>query len=192
MKQNTIGLQLPAPWIDDPDRDWACSIRLLLDAIIDQLDEAALVLTLYEKANSEARDDMRLRLLYAKSFVYSLDAMGQLVRVLTLASLPPEARACCERFGSAFGGMRDLRNTLQHIEDRLRGLGRRGEPLPTRLIVLSSFKNGRFGSTTADGAYVELDVSRATLDHACGIIEDLLWSFSWIGPGNQVVRRPNA
>jgi hypothetical protein len=203
MSDDTSGLQLPAPWIDHPDRDWAFLVHMLLDEVIRQLDEAALVLTLNEKATAEEETPVpgvydvkppdsarRLRFLHAKSFVYALDATGQLLRVLSgLESLPDEARSGCAKFESAFGKLRDLRNTLQHIEDRLRGLGRRGAPLPKPLIVLGAFRNGKFGATTADGAYVEVEVSRATLSAACKIIEDLLWSFGWIGPGKQAVRR---
>ena len=132
----------------------------------------------------------RLRFLYAKSFVYSLDVAGQLVRVLAgLTSLPEEARSCCARFQSAYGALRDLRNTLQHVDDRLRGLGPHGRPLPSPLIVLNGFRDGAFGATNADGALVEIEVLRSTLKAACPIVEDLVWSFDWIGPGNLPVTR---
>lgn len=39
-------IRLPGPWIEHPDRDWAFQTRMLLDAILDALDEAQLVLTL--------------------------------------------------------------------------------------------------------------------------------------------------
>jgi hypothetical protein len=203
MNDDTTGLRLPAPWIDHPDREWAFSVRNLLGEIVNQLDEAALVLTLYEKATAADKGPVqgvhgpklhnsacRLRFLHAKSFVYSFDAAGQLMRVLAgLPCLPDDAQSCCVRFESTFGELRGLRNTLQHIEDRLRGLGPQCRPLPHPLVVLGVFRDGFFGATTADGAYVELGVSRATLKAACSIIEDLLWSFAWIGPGNQAVSR---
>jgi len=203
MSEDTSSLELPAPWIDGSDRDWAFLVRMLLDEVIRQLDEAALVLALYEVAVAEdARpvqggDDARpsssarrLRFLYAKSFVYSLDVAGQLVRVLAgLTPLPEEARSCSAKFQAAFGALRDLRNTLQHVEDRLRGLGRQGKPVPSPLIVLGGFRDGVFGATTAEGDLVGIEVSRATLKAACTIVEDLAWSFDWIGPGNLPVTR---
>jgi hypothetical protein len=203
MSDDTSGLEVPAPWIDGSDRDWAFLVRMILDEVARQLDEAALVLALYEAAAAEDAPPVqgeyhagppssarRLRFLYAKSFVYSLDVAGQLVRILAgLTPLPEEALSCCAKFQANFGALRDLRNTLQHVEDRLRGLGPHGKPVPSPLIVLGGFRNGVFGATTAEGPVVEIEVSRATLKAACTIVEDLMWSFDWIGPGNLPVTR---
>ena len=41
-------LQLPGSWIDHPDRDWAFLVQMFLDEILDQLNEARLVLMLFE------------------------------------------------------------------------------------------------------------------------------------------------
>lgn len=195
--EDELPLELPGWWIDHPDRDWAFLTQMLLDGVLDQLNEAALVLSLYRTAGDPTSQPPpganRLPHLYARCFVYALDAVGQLIRVLLrYDQLPLSARTHCERYLSEFGALRDLRNSLQHIEDRLRGLGPHRAPLPKPLVVLGAFRNNHFGGTTADGTYVEVEMSSSPLLHARAIVEDLLWSFAWLGPGNTPVDRPTA
>lgn len=188
-------LKLPGPWIEHPDRNWAFRTRMLLDAILDELDEAQLVLRLFQEASGgdPLSGDFRLRRLYAKSFVYALDATSQFIGVLKSdKQLPVTARAQCERFLSEFGMLRDLRNSLHHIEDRLRGFGRDGKNIPTSLLVLSSFRDNNFGATSARGGYVEIEVSDSILLRAFAIVEDLIWCFDWLGAGNTRILRLKA
>ncbi len=189
--------ELPGPWIDHPDRDWAFLVWMLLDEILDQLNEAHIVLPLFEeKSGLDTRlsgANHRLHLIYAKSFVYAMDAATQLVRVLEKQEqLPTMANDHCKRFLSQFDELRHLRNSLQHIEDRLRGIGRGGKPIPSHLLVLGGFRNNNyFGATTSDGRYVEIEISASVLFQAYSIIEDLIWCFDWLGPGNIRLNRPN-
>lgn len=190
---NEADFELPGSWIDHPDRNWAFLARMLLDELLDQLKEARLVVALFQEANSQEDPSVerRLRHLHAKSFVYALDAAGQLIRVLKRQEqLPITARSHCERFLSQFGSLRDLRNSLQHIEDRLRGIGRHDKPIPSPLLVLGAFRNGHFGATTSEGHYVEIEISNSILEQAVTIVEDLIWCFAWLAPGNTRVHRP--
>lgn len=189
--------ELPGPWIDHPDRDWAFLVWMLLDEILDQLNEARIVLPLFvEKSGFDTQlsgADYRLHLVYAKSFIYAMDAATQLVRVLEKQEqLPTTANDHCKRFLSQFGELRDLRNSLQHIEDRLRGIGRDHKPIPSHLLVLGGFRNNNyFGVTASDGRYVEIEISASILLQAYSIIEDLIWCFDWLGPGNIRLNRPS-
>ena len=180
---STTRIELPGPWINHSDRDWAFLARMLLAEIIEQLDEAGLALRLFETDGAGAsglRDHpRRLQFLSAKSFVYALDAVNQLIRVLKKQeALPLEARDYCSEYLSRFGDLRLLRNSLQHIEDRLRGIGQNGTPIPSPLLVMGALRDGSFfGATTSEGRYVEVEVSSSVLDEAYKITEDLLWSF---------------
>jgi hypothetical protein len=191
-------LTLPGTWIDHPDRDWASSVQMLLDEVLDQLSEAHLILAMFEASNmtvSKVNDqNNRLRLIYAKSFVYALDTVCQLIRVLQKQEqLPSLASDYCQKFLAQFGGLRDLRNSLQHVEDRLRGIDRKGEPIPSSLLVLGAFRdNNYFGATVSDGRYVEIEISDSVLIQAYSIVEELLWCFDWLGPGNIRVERPDS
>jgi len=191
---NETCLELPGPWIEHPHREWAFLSRMLLDALLDQLKEAQLVLTLFQGASAQDNPCVgcRLRSLHARSFVYALDAAGQLIRVLEKCEqLPVTARSHCERFLSKFGLLRDLRNSLQHTEDRLRGIGRHNKPIPNSLLVLGGFRDNSFGATTAEGRYVEVEISNSVLVQAFAMVEDLIWCFDWLGPGNIRLYRAN-
>lgn len=189
-------LGLPGPWIDHPDRDWAFLVRMLLDKIIDQLSEAHIVLHLFkeksELVSQSTEVDQRLRHVYAKSFVYALDTITQIVRVLEKQEqLSEVASHQCKRFLSKFGELRGLRNSLQHIEDRLRGIGRDRKSIPSNLLVLGAFRdNNYYGATTSDGRYVEIEISDSVLTEAYSIIKDLVWCFDWLGSGEVQLERP--
>gem|GEM_PF-1197820 len=65
--EKDTGIDLPGPWIEHPGRDWAFQTRMLLDALLDQLKEAQLVLTLFQLASVQDNPsiDCRLRHLHA-------------------------------------------------------------------------------------------------------------------------------
>ncbi len=183
--------------IDHPERDWAFLVQMFLDQILDQLNEARLVLTLIEGNCGVASEvkgrDQQMHLIYAKLFVYALDTAGQLIRVLQKQeNLPAPAREHCRRFLVQFGELQELLNSLQPIEDRLRGLSRNGKPIPNLLLALGEFRNKNyFGATAAEGHYMEIEISSSVLLQACTIIEDLIWCFDWLGPGNiRLERQP--
>jgi hypothetical protein len=167
---------------------------MVLGAILDALDESKLALTLFQKASKAIRRaDARLRLLYAKSFVFGLDEASQFIRVIQEDKQVPDlARAQCDRFQSAFPTLRDLRNSLHHIEDRLRGLGQGDRLICTPLLVIASLRGNNLGATTDKGTYVEIEISEATLQRAYPIVKDLIWGFEWIRWDNARILPPEA
>jgi len=196
-------VELPGLWIDHSDRDWAFSIQLLLHAALDQLNDASLALTLFEEAWIEAPDlagnhsgspeswrNRRLVFLHARSFVYAFDGMVQLLRVISrMPNLPGSAKDFCDRFEAEFGHCRKIRNSFQHIEDRIRALGPGEFRIPATILVIGGFIERRFGATTVDGTYSDIEVSASPIALAVNILTDVLWSFDWLGPGNQRVKR---
>lgn len=186
---------LPSSWIGHSDGNWAFQTTMLLDAILDALAEAQLALDLFQGASGEdiPSADARLRRLYAKSFVYALDDASQLVWVLKEdKQLPDTARAQGERFRSSFPTLRDLRNSLHHIEDRLRGRGRDNKPISASLLVISSLRDNNLGATTDKGSYVEMEISEAPLLRAFAVVKDLIWCFEWVRPDNSRILPPEA
>jgi hypothetical protein len=160
------------------------------------------VLSLFEEINAPSLDDKlaltdavlknkQLRHLYAKSFVYALDTISQLVRVISeLDQLPIAACDQCEIFLTEFDSCRDIRNSFQHIEDRLRGIGRNKKPIPSPILILGGFHGNCFGATTSEGKYVDIEISSATISKAETILKNLIWCFNWLGPGNKKIIRP--
>jgi hypothetical protein len=136
------------------------------------------------------------RFLYARAFLYALDAFDKFLGVLSKEpSVPSELAALHAQIAAAFPDLRAVRNTAQHLEDRARGLGAGREPLDLKpienqminapgggVLVLDSLNGSKYGSTMADGHYGEVDVSPETMQRLQRILQEVLRSFRWRGP----------
>ncbi len=135
--------------------------------------------------------------IYARAFLYALDAFDKFLGVLSQEpGVPPDPAALHAQIAAAFPDLRGVRNTAQHLEDRARGLGAGREPKPLDLkpienqminapsggvLVLNSLNGSKYGSTKADGHYGEVDVSPETMQHLQRILQEVLHSFRWRG-----------
>ena len=200
-------IELPGSWIESEDRDWAFRVQMLLRSAADELDEAALILELFEApwaegmarvGQSGANDSRpfgagRVVFVYARAFVYAFDAMVQLVRVIgRMPRVSDAAKRCCEQVDAEYGYCRKIRNSLQHLEDRLQGLGPGQKSIPTSILVVGgAFTDRRFGATVDTGEYMDIEISMAPIRRAAELLTELAWSFEWIAPGDQRVVRPS-
>ena len=142
--------------------------------------------------------EQNLPFLYARAFLYALDAFDKFLSVLAKEQNVPEKIAVFHaQMAEAFPHLRGVRNTAQHLEDRARGLGAGREPKPLDLkpitnnfisapgggvLVLNSLNGSKYGSTMSDGHYGEIDVAPEALQHLQCILEGVLQSFKWRGP----------
>ena len=135
--------------------------------------------------------------LFARAFLYSLDAFDKFLGVLsTEAGVPTEVLDFHAQVARAFPDLRGVRNTAQHLEDRARGLGGMNpkpldlKPVVNQMInapgggalILNSLNGSRYGSTMADGHYGEVDVSPESMQQLQCILQGVLASFRWRGP----------
>ncbi|MEW6155731.1 MAG: hypothetical protein AB1673_17385 [Actinomycetota bacterium] len=68
--------------------------------------------------------------LYAKVFLYALDTIGKTLRVLAgTTGTPATLEAIRQYFYDALPSLTAVRDTAHHMEDRARGVSRRGDPL---------------------------------------------------------------
>ncbi len=139
-----------------------------------------------------------LPFIYARAFLYALDAFDKFLGVLSKEANVPEQVATFQvQISEAFPNLRGVRNTAQHLEDRARGLGAGKNPQPLDLkpvtnnlinaqsggvLVLSCLNGSRYGSTMSDGHYGEIDVSPESMQRLQKILEGILHSFNWRGP----------
>lgn len=186
------------------NRDLAFTIHNLLDMAVDQFNEAVLACELFtplytHHVSIREQDwvgpmdakESRLISLYAKSFVCSLDATRSFLFVLARQqALPTLTVNACREFDQEFGYIRDVRNSIQHIEERALGLTQGGEPLQVRLILLGNFLNNRFGFTTGKGGYAEVEISEPILQNVRAGLEKVIWSVNWLGPGSTPIPSP--
>jgi hypothetical protein len=140
--------------------------------------------------------------LHARSFLYALDSIEKSIRVLSRQANTPQAvEDTLQEWTAFFEDVKGIRDTSHHLEDRVRGKGRTGkggrqpdiEPQPMSIpghfnssegamIALESFMGPRrFGSTTADGVYREIEVSEVWLIHAASIVQAVLDAYQWEG-----------
>jgi hypothetical protein len=202
-----LTLSLPAPWIQHEDRDFAGNAWLLLNAAADQFNEALVAFDLFkpltmEEARrdpegtpiTEDRVESRLRFLSAKAFVYSLAAAGAFVYVLSKKTGISQATArACKEFQRQFEYIRDIRNSLQHIEGLAQAKGSRGKRLTGPILNLGSLVERRFEVTSGeDGSPLKIEISESVLRSVRAALLEVMWSFDWFGPGFTPVHRIEA
>jgi hypothetical protein len=134
--------------------------------------------------------------LFAKSFLSSVATFQ--THLFTLGNdLRTQSRVHdhISQFNIAFPKLRQLRNTVQHVNERLHGRDGRGnrispEPVyfiaqdPTQegILVLDQLNDNRYGGTLADGSYGEIEVSARTLLIVNECLQNIIDSYPWKGP----------
>jgi hypothetical protein len=141
----------------------------------------------------------RLPFLHAKSFLSALDTFAKLLDALKESSdMPSEVASLADSMKQAFPSLRKVRNSIQHHEDRIRGIGERGKPmrllsldgeeLPENLDVLflDNLDGSRYGTTMGNGHYGEVDISPESMKKLQEIFQALVNSFSWTGAAQYI------
>jgi len=187
-------LAFPGHWIKGEDRDEAFQTQQILSLIQDLFTEAVVSYVLFQPITSEnvrdyiARFEKRdespyercLNGLYAKAFVFALDGIEKLLNRLSENLNPPkEINRLYEEYKKYFGHLKHIRDSAIHIEDRGRGVTRKGKRLDTNIIVLGCFNERRYTFTGEDGMQYEIEISESTLNTAKSIIQDIINSYSW-------------
>lgn len=135
--------------------------------------------------------------LYAKAFLYAVDAVAQALGTLAREPwAPKDIDGIAIDWESAFPTVRAVRNTSQHEDERV--LSRRQgnkrielKPIGDGLIhapdggvtVLSNLNGNRFGCTMADGHFGEFEVSSTTLQAVGALAQRSINAFTWEGTG---------
>jgi len=134
--------------------------------------------------------------LYARAFLYALDAFDKFLAVLSKSkNIPVELIKLHQRMALAFPHLRAVRNSVQHLEDRARSLGVGGKPLDLKpinnnlvnapgggVLILNCLNGSSYGSTMSDGHYGEVDVSPESMTKLQDILQAVLQVFKWKGP----------
>ena len=133
--------------------------------------------------------------IHAKAFLYAADQIGKVLsRLAERGDAPDHASRVRDTYYAAFPTLKEVRNSVQHMEDRGRGLGKSGKPLalkpienalinaPEGALALNNLNGNRFGTTMADGHYGEVEVSSTALGTIRDHVEQLLNAYQWRGP----------
>lgn len=135
--------------------------------------------------------------IYARAFLYALDAFDKFLGVLSKEpNVPEQVAMFYEQVTAEFPHLRSVRNTAQHLEDRARGLGAGRNPQPINLkpitnnlinapgggvLILNCLNGSRYGATMSNGHYGEVDVSPESMQRLQEILQGVLQSFRWRG-----------
>ncbi|MBL4800317.1 MAG: hypothetical protein JKY45_00385 [Emcibacter sp.] len=134
--------------------------------------------------------------IFARSFLYALDAFNKMLKVLSEEeNVPEKLKQLFQQFTETFPDLSYLRNSAQHIEDRVRGLGPHGKVLDLKpiensfinapnggVLVINNLNGTKYGSTMSNGHYGEVDVSVKSMELLQVIFQEVLKSFEWKGP----------
>ncbi len=125
----------------------------------------------------------KLIFIYAKSFLYSLDRIDKLFRVMKdEKDSPTDIAKAYNKFKLAFPNLRGVRNSSAHIEERIRGLAKNKPIFPNGGdIELENLSNNKFSSVMEDGRKGEVEVSFNSITSARDCIQIAINSFNWVG-----------
>jgi hypothetical protein len=195
-------LSLPGFWIEHEDRDWAGDLHILLRCAANEFNDALIAFDLFKPFTiadvqrnadgvpiSEDLVESRRRFLYARAFVYALDAArGFVFAVREFRSLPSATSAACDAFLHQFGYVRDIRNSLQHVEERAQAKGS-GKTRLGPIIDLGSLNERQFGVTTGQGQHLEVDITEDYIRSFRSALADIFGWLEWLGLGETPIRR---
>lgn len=155
----------------------------------------------FDRGNIPREFSDKKKFLYAKSFLFALDSFDRFLGVLSKENGAPNSLTSIHnRINQEFPGLRGVRNSTHHLEDRSRGLGdfdRKTKKMKVlqlkpitnsainaplgNALILNSLFGTKYSCTMADGHLGEVDVSAESLSKVHKILSDTLSSFSWKG-----------
>ncbi len=182
-------LTYPGHWIAGKDRDWANRTSIIISSVDSELVSAVSSFAMFKpitrdyakQLHNQSKYERCLNGIYATSFVFSLDAISKLLNALKLYLSPPDAvLVLISEYETVFGHLKYIRDSLAHIEDRSRGVGKNKKEIPTNLISLGSFINETGLEVTAsNGNLYRINLSDSTLLSAHRIIQGIINSYTW-------------
>lgn len=128
----------------------------------------------------------RYLFIYAKAFIYALDEIYKCVRELKKFDGVHKNKIIeiCDLIEEKLPKLSEVRNSSQHMEERVHGLGAHRKPLHEDggALWLSNLEGTRFTTTINGGKKAEVDISCKSLEHMRDIVQQTLEAFEWEGP----------
>jgi hypothetical protein len=148
-------------------------------------------------------EDYRRRtvFIHARSFVTTLALLQRSLLALCEYDLDPSVavklKQACDAFAAALPGLKGVRDSVSHAEDRVRGeaFSRKivTKPVTNSMIhapnggvmVVDALNNQHFGGTMADGTYADVEVADATTEVARVVVQAVYDALPW-RPGHRM------
>lgn len=187
----------PGSWIDHSDKSKAFKQSNLLTLAVSEFNSAATALNLFVIENTSVELHNRYKravpFLYAHSYLFSLDNVHKIMGVLAKEDVPLAVIDAIADFQAKFSTLVEIRNSAHHVEDRARGIGKRGKTIKPKpidtpgikasggVLIMSNLSNNRYGCTLHDGTFGEIEISSIVLTEFQGSIQKILDAFKWTG-----------
>lgn len=136
----------------------------------------------------------RRPIMYARAFVFTLSTIVQLVEQLARKTETPDgAKSAGERLRAVLPGLKSVRDSSAHVDERLAGRTRSRPIIPAALdnalasapagsfMLVESLIGDELVSTGADGAHVAVAVSGATVSEVRTVLQEIIFAFKWVG-----------
>ena len=139
--------------------------------------------------------ERRLPFLHARTFLTSLAQLGRALHALAqldTGEAQDEIAAARDAFEDALPALKPVRDSVEHAEDRMRGLDKRSTKMtlapitnsaihaPGGGVLVGDMLTGRhFGCTVEDGTYAEIEVSDATVEVARAAVQRVYDALPW-------------
>ena len=140
-----------------------------------------------------------MRILHARTFVFALYHFGNALKFLAKQPGAPSALAKIRSdFQCQLPGLKAVRDSAQHRDERLRWIAQRMPIIPkaveTGLIfapagaamVIDMLSGNCLTSTGADGITVGVDVSAVTLGRLVTAAQDVMDAYEWRGSPREI------
>jgi hypothetical protein len=200
----------PSPFIDLPDLGAAFRLREALSQIGSQCADGEEAVEMFEEEQEllvggrqqvhELSKHARRAQMHARSLVFAVDSFVKMVEAMAADQAAPAAAltTALDGFTAAVPGAKDLRDSLHHIEDRARGLDRRGRTIVPAgaapagfaatagsppMYVGTNISDNRVFCTAGDGQTVELEVSEATVSLMAQCLQQVVDALAWKSSG---------
>nr|WP_319389204.1 hypothetical protein [uncultured Cohaesibacter sp.] len=138
--------------------------------------------------------------IFAKAFIHALDLFGKFLGDIAKDQATPIGiNAIRDRYFEELPDLQEVRNSIQHAEDRSKGMARNKKielkkidkskiPIEGTALVNSGLNGNKFGVTMANGHYGAVDISAETIDVMRRALLDVYAAFKWKG-GEQLLPR---
>lgn len=129
------------------------------------------------------------KFIYTKMFIFSLDNIYKFISVLDKEFPEKEIKSVRQAIDDKFPDLINLRNSIHHLEDRIRGIGQYGKVIAYGLkstqlnsgVINNCMSGDLFITTLGSGKIGSLEISPETLIEFREYIETVLRKFEWYG-----------
>ncbi|MFS9773005.1 hypothetical protein U0Y97_19570 [Enterobacter chuandaensis] len=134
--------------------------------------------------------------IYAKAFLFALDTIFETLKKLASEpGVPVSLSRIRDDALGLFPDLREIRNSAHHLEDRVRFVGNKRQPIPLKIesfetttvkstggtMVIGMIEGNNYGFTMGDGKFGSIPVSPETLSMIQKVVQDVYEAFEWKG-----------